>query len=119
MEAVLWLIKHVYFNELNRSIREQEELQDRLCRVEWSSMNKDEITKLGQQITFDKKKQGLYIMRALKTILSILYRGCDKIKQGGRVMVLDEKSSEKLYSRLHLEKSDGDTRLLFRMKVGH
>ena len=33
-------------NELNRSIREQEELQDKLSRVEWSSMNEDERTKL-------------------------------------------------------------------------
>ena len=90
-------------------IREQEELQDRLRRAEWSSMNKDEITKLGQQITFNEKKQGLYIMRASKTILSILHRGFDKIKQGGRVMVLDEKSAEKLYNRLRLEKADGDT----------
>ena len=48
-------------------------------------------------------------MRALKTILLLLHRGFDKIKQGGRVMVLDEKSAEKLYNRLHLEKSDGDT----------
>ena len=48
-------------------------------------------------------------MRASKTILSILHRGSDKIKRDGRVMVLDEKSAEKLYSRLHLEKSDGDT----------
>ena len=29
-------------NELNRSIREQEELEDRICRTEWSSMNEDE-----------------------------------------------------------------------------
>ena len=36
-------------------------------------------------------------MRASKTILSILHRGFDKIKQGGRVMVLDEKAAEKLY----------------------
>ena len=35
-------------NELNRSIREQEELQDKLNRDEWSSMNRDEIKKLGQ-----------------------------------------------------------------------
>ena len=35
---------------LNESIREQEELQDRLRRAEWSSMNKDEQTKLEQQI---------------------------------------------------------------------
>ena len=32
-------------NELNISIREEEELQDRLSRAEWSPMNKDEITK--------------------------------------------------------------------------
>ena len=96
-------------NELNRSIREREELQNRLRRAEWSSMNKDEITKLGQQITFSEKKQGLYIMGASKTILSILHRGLDKIKQGSRVIVLDEKSAEKLYNRLRLEKSDGDT----------
>ena len=34
---------------LNESIREQEELQDRLNRAEWSPMNKDEIAKLGQE----------------------------------------------------------------------
>ena len=48
-------------------------------------------------------------MRASKTILSILHRGFDKIKQGGRVMVLDEKSAEKLYSRVHLVESDEGT----------
>ena len=42
-------------------------------------------------------------------ILSILHRGFDKIKQDGRVMVLDGKSAEKLYSRLHLLKSDKGT----------
>ena len=79
-------------NELNRSIREQEELQERLStysRVEWLPINKDEIAKLGQQIAFNEKKQGLYVMRASKTILSILHRGFDKIKQSGRVMILD------------------------------
>ena len=84
-------------NELNRSIGEQEEFQDNLSRAEWSPMNKGEITKLGQWMAFNEKKQGLYIMRASKTILSILHRGFDKIKQGGRVMVLDENSDEKLY----------------------
>ena len=69
-------------------------------------MNRDEITKLGQWIAFNEKKQGLHIMRASKTILSILHRGFDKIKQGGRVMVSDEKSAEKLYNRLRLEKYD-------------
>ena len=48
-------------------------------------------------------------MRASKTILSILHRGFDKIKQDGKVMVSDEKSAEKLCSRLHLVKSDERT----------
>ena len=48
-------------------------------------------------------------MRASKMILSILHRGFDKIKQGGKVMVLDEKSAEKLYNRLHVIKSDKGT----------
>ena len=48
-------------------------------------------------------------MRASKTIISILHRGFDKIKEGGRVMVLDEKSAEKLYSPLRLDKSDEHT----------
>ena len=48
-------------------------------------------------------------MRASKTILSILRRGFDKIKQGGKVMVLDDKSAEKLYNRLRLIKSDEGT----------
>ena len=77
-------------NELNRSIREQEELQEKLSRAEWKLTNKDERTKLEQKIAFNKKKQGLYIMRASKTIISIVHRGFDKIKEGGRVMVLDE-----------------------------
>ena len=81
---------------LNESIRVQEELRD-------------EITKLGQQIAFNEKKQGIDIMRASKTILSILHRGFGKIKQGGRVMVLDEKSAEKLYNQLRLVESDKGT----------
>ena len=48
-------------------------------------------------------------MRASKTIISILHRGFDKIKQDSRVMVLDEKSAEKLLSRLHLVESDERT----------
>ena len=82
---------------LNESIRVQEELQEKLSRAEWKSMNKDEQTELEQQIAFNEKKQGLYIMRASKTIISILHRGFDKIKEDGRVMALDEKSAEKLY----------------------
>ena len=96
-------------NELNRSIGEQEELENRIRRAEWSSTNEDEQTKLEQQIAFNEKKQEPYIMRASKTILSILHRGFDKIKQGGRVMVLDEKSAEKLYSRLRLIESNKGT----------
>ena len=78
-------------NELNRSIREWEELERRITRAEWTSKNKDERTKLEQQIVFNEKKQKEYIMRASKTIISILHRGFEKIKQDGRVMVLDEK----------------------------
>ena len=69
-------------------------------------MDKDELTKLSQWVAVNEKKRELYIMRASKTILSILHRGFDKIKQGGRVTVLDEKAAEKLYDRLRLEKSD-------------
>ena len=83
---------------LNKSIREQEELQERLSRAEWKSTNEDEIAKLGQQIAFNEKKQGLYIMRASKTILSILHRGSNKKKQDGKVMVLDQQSAEKLFN---------------------
>ena len=96
-------------NELNRSIREQEELERRITRAEWTSTNKDQRTKLEQQIAFNEKKQGENIMIASKTILSILHRGFEKIKQDGRVMVIDEKSAEKLYSRLHLVESDEST----------
>ena len=96
-------------NELNRSIREQEKLERRFRRAEWTSTNEDERRKLEQQIGFNKKKQVDYIMRASKTIISILHRGFEKIKQDGRVMVLDEKSAEKLYRHLHLDKSDKRT----------
>ena len=58
-------------------------------------------------------------MRASKTILSILHRGFDKIKQDGRVMVLDEKSAEKLYSRLRLVESDeGAYKIAFENESG-
>ena len=58
-------------------------------------------------------------MKASKMIISILHRGFEKIKQDGRVMVLDEKSAEKLYKRLRLEKSDGDTyKVTFENKSG-
>ena len=96
-------------NELNESIREEEELQEKLTRSEWISKNKDERMKLEQRIAFNEKKQELYVMRASKTIVSILHRGFDKIKQDGKVMVMDEKSSKKLYSRLHLVETDEGT----------
>ena len=70
---------------LKKSIGEQEELREKLSRAEWSPINKDKITKLGQWIAFNEKKQGLYVMRASKTILSILHRGFNKIKQDGKV----------------------------------
>ena len=65
-------------NELNRSIQEQEQLEKRIHRTEWSSMDKDEGTKLQQLLAFNEEKQGLYIMRASKMILSILHRGFNK-----------------------------------------
>ena len=83
---------------LNESIQVQEELESRIRRTEWSSMDKNERTKLKQQIALNEEKQSQYIMRASKTIISILHRGFDKIKEDGRVMVLDEKSAEKLYN---------------------
>ena len=96
-------------NELNKSIREQEKLREKLSRAEWSPINKDKIEKLGQRIAFNEKKQGLYVMRASKTIISILHRGFDKIKQDGRVMVIDKKSAEKLYNKLRLAVTDEGT----------
>ena len=48
-------------------------------------------------------------MRASKTILSILRRGFNKIKQDGKVMVSDQQSAEKLYNRLRLVETDEGT----------
>ena len=106
-------------NELNKSILEQEELESRIRRTEWSSMDKNEQTKLEQWIAFNEEKQTRYIITASKTILSILHKGFDKIKQGGRVMVLDQQSAERLYSRSHLEKSDeGSYKISFENESG-
>ena len=58
-------------------------------------------------------------MRASKTILSILHRGSDKIEQGGKVMVLDEKSAEKLYNQLRLiEFNEGTYKIAFENESG-
>ena len=104
---------------LNESIREQEELESRIARAEWKSMNKDERMKLEQQIALNKKKQELYIMRASKTIILILHRGFHKIKQDGKVMVLDQQSAEKLYDGLHLAESDeGAYKITFESERG-
>ena len=96
-------------NELNKSLQEQEELREKLSRAEWSPINKDQIAKLGQRIAFNEKKQGVYIMRASKTILSILHRGFDKIKQDGKVMMVDQQSAEILYNKLRLAVTDEGT----------
>ena len=88
-------------------------MESRITRAEWTSTNKDERTKLEQQIAFNKKKQELYIMRASKTIISILHRGFDKIKEDGRVMVVDEMSAEKLYDQLYLVESEGTYKVAF------
>ena len=103
---------------LNESIRVQKELESRIRRTEWSSMDKNERTKLEQQIALNEEKQSQYVMRASKTILSILHRGFEKIKQGGRVMVLDEKSAEKLYNRLYLVESEGTYKVAFKNESG-
>ena len=103
---------------LNESIRVQKELESRIHRTEWSSMDKNERTKLEQQIALNVEKQSQYVMRASKTILSILHRGFEKIKQGGRVMVLDEKSAEKLYNRLYLVESEGTYKVAFKNESG-
>ena len=106
-------------NELNKSIREQEKLERRITRSEWSSTNKDERTKLEQWIAFNEKKQGLYVMRASKTILSILHRGFDKIKQDGKVMMLDQQAAEKLYNKLRLAVTDeGTYKIVFENESG-
>ena len=102
-----------FMNELNELMREQEELESRITRAEWTSTNKDQRTKLEQQIAFNEKKQELCIMRASERIISTLHRGFDKIKQDGRVMVLDEKSAEKLYDRLYLVESEGTYQVAF------
>ena len=81
-------------------------------------MDKNEQTKLEQQIALNEEKQSQYIMRALKTIISILHRGFDKIKQDGKVMVLDEKSAEKLYDRLYLVESEGTYKVTFESERG-
>ena len=106
-------------NILNESIREQEELREKLSRGEWTLTNKDQRMKLEQQIAFNEKKHEQYIMRASKTMISILHRCFDNIKQDGRVMVLDEKSAEKLYDRLYLVESEGTYKLFLRMTVRH
>ena len=103
---------------LNESIRVQKELESRIRRTEWSSMDKNERTKLEQQIALNEEKQSQYIMRASKTILSILHRGFENIKEGGRVMVLDEKSAEKLYNRLYLVESEGTCKIAFKNESG-
>ena len=103
---------------LNESIRVQEELEKRIRRTEWSSMDKNERMKLEQQIALNEEKQSQYIMRASKTIISILHRGFDKIKEDGRVIVSDEKSAEKLYNRLYLVESEGTYKVAFKNESG-
>ena len=106
-------------NELNKSIREQEKLERRITRSEWKSTNEGERTKLEQRIAFNEKKQGLYVMRASKTILSILHRGFDKIKQDGKVMMLDQQAAEKLYNKLRLAVTDeGTYKIVFENESG-
>ena len=104
---------------MNEFIRVQEELESSIRRTEWLPMDKNEQTKLEQRIALNEEKRSQYIIRASKTILSILHRGFDKIKQDGRFMVLDEKSAEKLYNRLCLVESDeGTYKIAFESESG-
>ena len=48
-------------------------------------------------------------MGASKKNLSILHRGFNKIKQDGKVVVLDQQSAEKLFNRLRLVETDEGT----------
>ena len=58
-------------------------------------------------------------MRASKTIISILHRGFNKIKQEGKVMVLDQQSAEKLFDRLRLvETNEGTYKVAFANERG-
>ena len=58
-------------------------------------------------------------MRASKTIISILHRGFNKIKQEGKVMVLDQQSAEKLFNRLRLvETNKGTYKVAFENERG-
>ena len=75
--------------------------------------------KLEHRIAFNEEKRSLYVMRASKMILSILHIGFNKIKQDGRVMVLDEKSAEGLYNRLCLVESNKSTyKIVFENESG-
>ena len=56
---------------LNESIQVQEELESRIRRAEWTSTNKDEQTKLEQQIVFNEKKQGLYIKQSYQSYIEV------------------------------------------------
>ena len=58
-------------------------------------------------------------MRASKTILSILHRGFDKIKQDGKVMMLDQQSAEILYNKLRLAATEeGTYKIVFENESG-
>ena len=45
-------------NELNKTIQEQEELQERLSRAEWTSTNKDERMKLENGYLLTRRNRG-------------------------------------------------------------
>ena len=51
---------------LNESIRKQEELESRIRRTEWSSMDKDERTKLEQLIALITRRNGVYMSCELR-----------------------------------------------------
>ena len=101
-------------NELNKSIQNRKSYEKSLVEL-----NGHQLAKLGQRIAFNEKKQGVYIIRASKTTLSILHRGFDKIKQDGKVMMLDQQSAEILYNKLRLAVTDeGTYKIAFKNESG-
>ena len=61
-------------NELNKSILEQEELESRIRRTEWSSMDKNERTKLEQRRAFNEEKQSIHHESFKNNLIDITQR---------------------------------------------
>ena len=80
-------------NELNRSIREQEELESRIRRTEWSSMDKNEQMKLEGQIAFNEEKWSLRILG--KKFMKDMGFDVDKPKSGTKSKIPKKRMEQK------------------------